>query len=1058
MAVWDLLLPWLRRDRNERYHLSECIKMLNRRHLLSGASASAVAAAMPLSAQSAPDATAAGRTVINATTGYANLAKGFIFQSDPTNSDANGYPIRTPTSGLNANPSMPEGYFGNYVWKFRGRGSMQFSPAAIIRSGGANIVGVARDSGDTDRNTTILDRTNPRVVLAFGAFIQNVSRSPVSNGAGGQRIRLTFKPGYANSLSLVMKVQALNGRGQAAAAGVWNCVKIDGNSLDLVTNVATGRPSDWDSNDPYQGPGGEAICQASNIAVSILKQGRFSDFSDLVFCKSANESLVDAGKIADPDLIQQLQYLNPAWLRFMDLTAVQASYEHDIARRVPASHMFYPGPGGRFVPDYWAGTIKRGDDDAYTCPNPTASKSGPYLDNETIQGTIDFPNTGLHPTLNVNGRGAKYIYDFAINPRRLRFSGAIPPPGTLLVFRFKAPWLNGGKTYDASYVVGSRSRYSDTTFIGLKANLADLFAADTVLAGKVNVGNSGDLTFHPITPRMGELSISYLSGPSDTYGRIGRLDAYNLAPEQNMIRVLLGGAIAPNDMLSLTFARADLPDGRYTLDYPVNAAVDKSLQALCASLTAKINNDATLRTAGISAYPHSLPPNTFNIQQADTWAGDGLSLSWRSAGLTATFGGGGAKGTFIYSYLLDGWIWRPGGMLQSVPLEYMVELCNAVGASCWFNWPINTTAQYVTDVTNYFRLNLRPDLKFGAEVGNEMWNFGQSPWGRALAKGFCLGFSPGSNNPNYSITALRIKQYGDLAIAAWTASRPRSQLYLFNQSATWDLGNTNTSQFRGTSLDAAANKIYAAHGGLGGGPASSYNVSPNRPVDICDALGVAPYWGSPWLAGDVNYVKGSVSENAPMLQAAKDDALGNYDAAYTALNAQFYGTVARSSAGAGGLTSNHYKTKVYPQLESIAASFDVGRARKISVIHYEGGPQFGVGNINNGTNDASTDVPGLAARIKALGWDVSAYTLSRTNDATEMAAQIVGMIYKYKFSRQFKALYKQGYADVVAAHPSREAMGAQYGYDRCQWGLFPGAYGGAHYSSYDAIHEFNNGI
>ena len=174
-------------------------------------------------------------------------------------------------------------------------------------------------------------------------------------------------------------------------------------------------------------------------------------------------------------------------------------------------------------------------------------------------------------------------------------------------------------------------------------------------------------------------------------------------------------------------------------------------------------------------------------------------------------------------------------MLQSVPFEYMVELCNAVGASCWFNWPINTRPQYITDVVDFFRKNLRPDLKFGAEVGNEIWNFGQSPWGRAVAKGYCLGFSPGSNNPNYSFTAARIKQYGDLAIAAWTSSRQRSQLYLFNQSATWDLGNANVSQFKGTNLDAVTNKIYGAYGGAGGGPANSYNLSPDRPIDICDA-------------------------------------------------------------------------------------------------------------------------------------------------------------------------------------------------------------------------------
>ena len=455
-----------------------------------------------------------------------------------------------------------------------------------------------------------------------------------------------------------------------------------------------------------------------------------------MFCKLANESIVDAGRVVDPELIAQLHYEKPAWLRFMDLSGVQASYENDFSHRVPVSNMYYPGSSGRYVPDYWAGTISRGADDAYTCSNPAASRSGAYLDNEVIQGIIDYPNIGNNPTLNVSGRGAKYIYDFAIQPQKLRFSGAIPAFGTTLAFRFVASWLNGGVPYDVSYVVGSRKRYSDTTFLGLKANLTDFFAADITLIGKVNVGNSGDLAFYPITPQAGGLSISYLSGPTGTFCRIGRLDPYNLAPERNKIRVLLGGTIANNELLSLTFKRADLPSGAYTLGYKVKIGVDKSLQSLCASLTAMIKDDATLKAAGISSFPFSLPANTFDIQQSDTWTGAGLSLSWGSTGsVTATFGGGGAKGTFIYSYLLDGWIWRAGGMLQSVPFEYMAELCNAVGANCWFNWPINTRAEFITDVTNYFRLNLRPGLKFGTEVGNEMWNFGLSPWGRAVAEG-----------------------------------------------------------------------------------------------------------------------------------------------------------------------------------------------------------------------------------------------------------------------------------------------------------------------------------
>jgi hypothetical protein len=1031
--------------------------MFDRRQFLFGAGAVTLAE-LVLSVASAAGGDPSGRTVINGIAGYANLAKDFIFTSDPTNQDSNGYPIKTPVTNLVANPSMPDGYFGDYVWKFRGRGSMQFSPGALIRSGGNNIVGLRGSSGDTNYNTTILDKTNPRVVLAFGALIQTMSPSPVSYGAGGRRVRLTFKPGYAGSASSVIRVQALAGRGQAAAAGVWNCVRIDANTLDLVSNAVTGQLAAWDASDPYRGPGGEAIWEASNIAVYILGQGMFSGFSNLVVCKAENEALVDSGKIADPELIEQLKYLKPAWLRFMDLTAVQASYENKFSLRVPATAMCYPGPGGRFVTDYWVGTIRRGADDSFTCANPTASGSGGYVDNEVVQGVIDVPNVGINPTLNVNGRGAKHIYDFGLQPFRLRFSGAIPLPGAKLTFRFVAPWLNDGAPYDISYVVGSRRRYSDTTFAGLKANLTDHFAEDATLKGKVNVWNSGDLTFYPITPQAGVLSISYVGGPPGTYGRIGRMDSFNLAAGADRIRMRFFGGLSNAEVLSLTFSRADLPNGAYTLMYEARIGTDKSLQVLCANLNTAINNDATLKAAGISSFPYGLPPNTLDIQQSDTWSGEGLTLSWRSTGaVSATFGEGGATGTFIYSYLLDGWIWRPGGMLQSVPFEYMVELCNTVGAGCWFNWPINTSAQFITDVTNYFRNNLRPDLKFGAEVGNEMWNFGQSPWGRAMAKGFSLGFSTGANNPNYSFTAARTKQYGDLAIAAWTSSRPRSHLYLFNQSAIWDLGNTNNSQFKGISLDAAANKIYAAHGGLGGGPALSYNAAPNRPIDICDAIGVAPYWGSPWIAGDLNYMKGTASENAPLLQAAKDHALGNVDVAYTALSAQIYGSVKRSSPGAGGLTFMNYKTQVYPQLEQIAASFDVGRSRKMAVIHYEGGPQFGVGNINNGTNDPTTDVPGLAAKIKSLGWNVGNYTVSGADDPTEMASQIVSMIYRYKFSAQFEALYKQGYADIVAAHPGREAMGAQYGYDRCQWGLFPRGYGGEHYSSYDAIHEFNNG-
>jgi hypothetical protein len=1052
---------------------------ISRREVLSGASAAALMLGMPKWAGAAIDGSSSsqmGRMVMNSNTVFANLAKGFTFAVDPANADANGYPISTPAKPIGTNPSFASNYYGDFVWKWSGQGSMQMGAALIIRSGFGHFVGGSggrSGSGDQVGNITMVSQTSPRVVIAFGGIIQKISAG-ASNGAGGNYIRITTKSGAVDvmglsSSSAPVKIQALSGHGQAAADGIWNVSKVDSSTFDLTTNTSTGLPSAYNAGDPYSGPGGEFICQGFNLSLYLLNQGRFSGFTNLVFCTAANESWVDSGKLVDPTYTAQLQYLKPAWLRHMDLSAVQASFENDFSRRVPASYINFQAR--RIVKDYWVGAItRRGAGDAYTCANPTASpSSGPYLDCEVVQGALDLPNTGMNPTLTLPGRGGtKFVYDFVIQPRNVRLSGAVPAKGSTISFTFTASWLNGSVPYVKNYTVGKGSR-PDTTLDNIKANFADFLNADRTFTGKISFGNSGNMQIYPITAQAGELAVT-ASAPSGTFVEVFRIAPYNMAAETDQIRMLLGGTVRAGHNISITFTRPDLPGGAHTVNYTTLPS-DTSLQVLAASLSNVIGNgnvgsgDATLQAAGIYANPFSLPPNTLNIVQRDTTAGGGLTMSFSSTGAEmASFAGTGATGTFIFSYLLDGWIWLADGFYQSVPFEYLVELCNTVGANCWYNWPVNTRGQFITDVTNFFKTNLRSDLKFGAEVGNEMWNFGQRPWGRALTLGLCLGFSPGSNNPNYSFTAARIKQYGDLSIAAWTSGSParaRSDLYLFNMSAVWDLASADHSQFTGANLDAVANPTYGSYGGLGGGSVSSYNVAPNRPIDINDALGIAPYWGSQWLSGDPMFLSGPVSENAPLLQASLDYANRNFPAAYKALYDQLYGTIRRSSGNAGGQSFTYYKTLTYPQLERICQSHDAGRTKKLSVIHYEGGPQFGW-SLVNGTNDPTTDIPAVTGRLKALNWTsgagVGAYTKSGANNATELATQLVGLIYFFKTDPLYKALYKQGYADVVAAHPTREAMGSQYGYTRCQWGLFPGDLFGMKYTSYDGIHEWNFGI
>src|SRR6266704_3370265 len=81
---------------------------------------------------------------------YANLAKGFGFIPDPTNQDANGYPVTTPAAIIGSNPSMPANYYGTFTWSWNGTGSMQIlgAPPIVVTSGGTAIFEIGTNSGD----------------------------------------------------------------------------------------------------------------------------------------------------------------------------------------------------------------------------------------------------------------------------------------------------------------------------------------------------------------------------------------------------------------------------------------------------------------------------------------------------------------------------------------------------------------------------------------------------------------------------------------------------------------------------------------------------------------------------------------------------------------------------------------------------------------------------------------------------------------------------------------------------------------------------------------------
>lgn len=179
------------------------------------------------------------RVTVNANVFFLNLAKGFAFPSqDPTTVSSDGYPLSTPSSAIVANPSMPANYYGTFVWKFTGEGSMQIAaaPPIVLTSGGSFLVG----SPSTDiapSNVTILTQTNPKIVFAFGWNIQSIS-----SGSGGV-ITINTKTNYVASGSGYTidssTVQITGANANTGANGTWTITNLTASSFDLVGSTFT---------------------------------------------------------------------------------------------------------------------------------------------------------------------------------------------------------------------------------------------------------------------------------------------------------------------------------------------------------------------------------------------------------------------------------------------------------------------------------------------------------------------------------------------------------------------------------------------------------------------------------------------------------------------------------------------------------------------------------------------------------------------------------------------------------------------------------------------------
>jgi hypothetical protein len=918
------------------------------------------------------------RVTINAIASYLNLVKGFGFAPIPGNQDANGYPVTTPATIIGSNPNMPSGYYGTFTLSWLGQGSMQIlsAPPIVVTSGGTAIFEIGTNSGDRQSsNLSLTSQIAPSVVFAFGWNIQSIS-----SGAGGV-ITINTKTNFvASGAGYSIRNSTVNITGANAntgANGTWVVTNLTASSFDLVGSTFT---------NVQASPAGQAILAAGNMSIRINNTGTFSGFSNLVWARTGDIAAINSGLYLDSALISQYQALagssgplsSRAWLRFMDLSGVQANYEVDFSQRVPATAMSY----GKWTPaGYYVGTITN-TADAFTCSNPSASGGGAYVDGEMVIGLPSATNATVSPTLNVGARGAKPIllYSSGQLPVIWVLPSAPPPsPGTdVLQFTFQASWLTGG----TPVVVNYSTVAGDTTISALSAHLNTFFGTQTTLTNAgINFTNPLTATGPMIIPppaAAGHLTVTYTSGPA----------------------VISIGTMTTSRML-------------------------------------------TTATAG--SYP-----------------------------------------TFIYNLLLDAFIYTDTSPAFSTPFEILVEMCNRTNMHCWWNWG-TTRGSFVTAVTQFFAdsvTGLNSGLRFGNEAYNEVWNSSLFPYSIILTLGQTLGFK---NGGQLSYTGLRTIQYAALAKTAWTGKgRSASDFYVMQMAQTFQVGVGNPfdiHQLKGDEL-VTTNTYYNTYGALNGtGTAvADYSVAGSRPVDITTVIGCAPYWGSPWFSSTAGNITGPITQHVPWLQASLDFTNGNTATAFTSLANQFNGTTTRSSGSSGaqvlasGANDNFYNF-VFTSQEAQAAQYDAFRIAnsipKLGIMHYEGANQWAVGsNGTNGTNSA-TDTGPLITQITALQgsnppWDVSPYTVSGTNNITELCNQVLNMIWGWKMdldhngnpanTGSYKGLITTYYFQALktTSGANRETKPAQYGYQASIWGMFPTDFHlGNNYQNYAAISTWN---
>jgi len=415
-----------------------------------------------------------------------------------------------------------------------------------------------------------------------------------------------------------------------------------------------------------------------------------------------------------------------------------------------------------------------------------------------------------------------------------------------------------------------------------------------------------------------------------------------------------------------------------------------------------------------------------------------------------------AKAT--YDALLDAYVGgmsftdsaSPVGASGDVPIELLLDLCNTLGCDAWICIPAPFTDASVTALATLAKSTLLPTLTCYFEYSNEVWNPSFNQSGAAAIRGRELGFT---TQPTLSFYGLKVRQVMDLITTVYGAQTNFKRTMANQEFAS--ASNNRTYQWQGQELVAGTTfngrNTYDTYTGT-----TSYNTSPNRPMDICDFNSVAMYLFGAQISdaadgqayantGTGMTAGGPVGNTVGLIGAADQYALGdaaNIDLALLWVDWDLRQGLLNGAARNPDVTMRGHAVQLATWETAMAAISRPAGMGAIGVAMYE--------------TAMSATYP-TTAELTTLG-------VSNPSTYGDYAGAVNTLLVAYKNSTYYYFLVQDMIGMLSTAYPGRSIIPCWFALqggqgatnDAGRWSLMKGNTYSEKFQSYDAMKNFNN--